>query len=176
MLDLDSLEWTKIRASAGGNGELTAKILKQLYNGDDSEWEELYHQLCHQNTVGETAFVAVPHLVLIAGKSDSIQLKVTLLGTIGSVVASRKCYPNGIGNLRDEWQIDFNSACDDARNLSAEILKHPDLSAEQSFQLISTLAALHGHYNLALLLDSGLDIYCPECGEYIIFGECNETS
>jgi len=36
------------------------------------------------------------------------------------------------------------------------------------------LATLHGHTDLALLLQEGPDLPCPECGEYIEFGDAEQ--
>jgi hypothetical protein len=167
MLEFNSPEWEAVSS----NALLTAQLLSRLKNGDDSEWAELYHQLCHQNTVSKIAYVAVPHLVSIAQNTATIQLRSLLLGTIGSIVASRKCYPHSAAKLTDEWKTDFIQACDEARILAAETLKLAELDPIDSFELISALAALHGHSNITLLLESGPEIYCPECGENIVFGE-----
>ncbi len=63
MLDLDSSVWGTILASPGGTGTLAAKLLRQARDGDESAYGELYHQVCHQFTVGAVAYVAVSHLV-----------------------------------------------------------------------------------------------------------------
>ena len=169
MLDLESLEWEAIAS----NGKFTAQLIIKVQAGDDSALDELYQQLCHQNTVSKVAFAAVPHLISIARNPLNIKRRAMLLSTIGSIVASRQCYSRSAAKLPDEWKTDFIQACDEARILAAESLLTPALDTEDSFQLIGALAALHGHSNLALLLESGLNFYCPECGEYIEFGEGN---
>jgi hypothetical protein len=171
MLDLESNEWTRINSSSGGNGEFTAKLLIRLKNGDESAWTDLYHEVCHQNSVGEVAFVAVPHLVSIAKHSVSIDLTTLLLSTVGSIVASRQSYPTSAANLKNEWEADYKMACDEALVISADLLKSRAIGKVESFQLLSAISAFHEHSNLSLLLESGVDFYCPDCGEYILFGE-----
>lgn len=167
MLELKSLEWESIAS----NGRLTAQLIAEFQNGDDSALGELYQQLCHQNTVSTIAFVAVPHLVSMAQNSSKTRHKAILLSIVGSVVASRHCYSRSSAKLRDDWKEDFMQACDAGRILAAETLTAVGLDADDSLLLIAGLAALHGHFNLALLLDSGLDFYCPKCGKTIVFGE-----
>jgi hypothetical protein len=55
MIDLESMEWTTAKTGPGGNGALTADLLRQFRDGDDSAFGELYQQVCHQNTVGEAS-------------------------------------------------------------------------------------------------------------------------
>ena len=174
MLDLESPEWAEVSASPGGNGVLTARLLRQLWLGDETAWPELYQQVCHQNSVGEVAYLAAPHLVAIARQSTHLRLRALLLGTIGAVVASAACYRAGAAVLRDEWKAEFELACGEARNLAAESLKHAELSLDASLQLIATVAALHGHSNLAILLQDGPEFWCPECGEPIVFADAEE--
>jgi hypothetical protein len=170
MLDLNSTEWANIESSPGGNGLLTAELLAQLWSGDDDALPELYQQVCHQNSIGETAYVAVPHLVAIARRSANLQLKAWLLEIVGSIVASAKCYPRDAPPIRDEWREEFELACAEACKLAGEQLQKPKLDPQDSFSLISALAGLHGHANLALLMQGGQNLYCPNCGEDIQYG------
>ncbi|HVE58574.1 MAG TPA: hypothetical protein VNB22_17200 [Pyrinomonadaceae bacterium] len=168
MLELKSSEWSKIRASAGGNGLLTAELLQQLYDSDESAWSEFYQQVCHQYTVGETAYVAVPHLVEIARIKEDQNFRALMLSTVGTIVASMYVYR--APNMRDEWKMEFVNACEEACRLAALMLQQRGLDKSTSFILISTLAALHGHTNLAMLMQDGENFWCPECGEYIDYG------
>lgn len=176
MLDLKSPEWADIEASCGGDGKFAAQLLEQLTNGDESAMDELHHQVCHQNSVGETAFVVMPHLVAIACRAN-LPLRVNVLITVGSIVASMKCYSRYAPKLRDEWREEFWSACADARRLTAESLQ-ADLDPHDSLRLIGVLAALQNHANLALLIEgkSGLDLYCGECGKPIHYGDAENKA
>jgi len=131
---------------------------------------EMHNQVCHQHTVGEVAYVDVPQLVGIARATNDLERRALLLDTVGDIVASRKCYPHGAAKLRDEWKTDYVRSCEEARTLTAESLQQADLDPDTSFQLLGTLAALHGHADLALLLGGSRDLECAECGEPIVFG------
>jgi hypothetical protein len=168
MIDLKSPVWGMIAASCGGDGLFAAQLLRDLRDGDESAMDELHHQICHQFTVGETAYVATPHLVAIA-RSAGLQLRLSILVTIAHIVAGRQTYPDAAAELRDEWREEFLQSCNDARSLAAETLKAELSAPEDSFYLIGALAALHGHANLALplLLTGEPRLSCPNCGEYI---------
>jgi hypothetical protein len=91
MLDLDSPAWGNLRASGGGRGARTAALLQRFRDGDDSELDELYHQVCHQNSVGEVAYPAVPHLVAMAANAPP-PMRDRLIAVVGSVVASMSVF------------------------------------------------------------------------------------
>ena len=169
MLDLKSPEWAHLRASSGGNGVLTAELLAELYAGDANAWGELCNQVCHQNTVGEVAYVAAPHLVEIAVQAGP-HLKALVLFTIGDMEASRQAYPRNTAPIRPEWLAEYQRACADARSLAARTLQERGERVD-TILLIAALAGLHGHANVAILLQSGPEPWCPECGEPIAFGE-----
>ncbi len=170
MLDLSSEQWANISASPGNDGTLTASLLRRLAEGDEDALDELYQQVCHQNTVGEVAFVTAPHLVWIA-RHQAPRLCALLLGTLGTIVASAATYRQGASKPRPEWVPDYERACDGARSLAAELLAQGGLDSDTSLQLIGALAALHGHMHLALLLERGPDLECPSCGEPVAFGD-----
>jgi hypothetical protein len=170
MIDLESTEWKAAKASPGGNGALTADLLRQFREGDDSAFGELYQQVCHQGTVGEVAYLAVPHMVVIARNSPPHR-RALLLGIVGSIVASMNCYPRSAAPLPDWLRAEFLASCEEARILAGESLREGGLAADDSFQLIGALAAFHGHHELSLLMDSGRQMSCPSCGERIEFGE-----
>jgi len=169
VIELDSTAWADVKASPGGNGVLTAQLLADLRDGDESAWGELYQQVCHQNSVGEVAFVAAPHMVAIARVSTP-RIRALLLSTVGSIVASAKSYPADAAKPRDEWRAEFDRACAEAIVLASESLRDAPIDRDDSLMLIQAVAALHGHANLALLLQNGPDFCCPECGEPINYG------
>ncbi len=167
MLDLRSQQWSAIRASAGGDGMLTATLLRQMTDGEESACAEMREQICHQHTVGEVAYVAAPHLVGIARTATSQHIRAVALSAIGNIVASLACHPESAATLQDVWKAEFERACGEARELVAEILREPLTDRDDSAMLVGTLAALHGHPVLYMLVEPGPDIYCPECGQWI---------
>lgn len=172
MLSLESDEWKTLSGSPGGDGVMTAALLKTLYvKNSIDDWAELHQQVNHQFTVGETAYVAAPHIVAIARKA-SLRLRILLLGTLGSVVAARDLY--GAPPLRSQWKAEFDQACADARSLVAESLAQVVADPGDSLGLLEAAAALQGHANLAMLLAMGPDLSCPECGVEIRFADEKE--
>ena len=71
------------------------------------------------------------------------RLRALLLGTIGSIVASRANYRAGAAKPRPEWIAEYEQACAEARVLAAETLRGADLGPDASLQLIGALAAVH---------------------------------
>jgi hypothetical protein len=173
MLELDSTVWASIPASSGMNSALALRLLRQARAGNDSGYPELYHQLCHQFTVGEVAYVAVPHLVDIARGID-VRRRVWPLSIVGTVEAARNSYPESAPPIREQWRVEYLAANAEALRLAANALEHRGWQPSDSQELLATVAALHGHTNLAmhLFLQGGATkLSCPMCGEYIEYGE-----
>src|SRR5262245_14341288 len=173
MLDLDSPLWADIPASSGMNSALAVRLLRQARAGDDSGYPELYHQLCHQFTVGEVAYVATPHLVDIAQRID-VSRRVWPLSIVGTVEAARNSHQKSAPPIRKQWREEYLAANTEALKVTADALGRIGWSPSDSQELLATLAALQGHTNLAmhLFLQGGVTkLSCPMCGEYIEFGE-----
>lgn len=173
MIDLDSPAWGSIPASPGGTGTLAARLLREARDGDESAYGELYHQVCHQFSVGAVAYVAVPHLVQIARDADS-RRRALPLSIVGTVAAARAARPRSAAPLREEWQAEYLAANTEALRLAAESLRGAGLEAADAQELIATVAALHGLTDLAmhLFLQGGrTELSCPVCGEVIVFDE-----
>jgi hypothetical protein len=173
MLDLDSPRWKEIPASCGMSSALTVKLLRQVREGNDTAYDELYHQVCHQFSVGAVAYVAVPHLVEIA-RTSALGRRVRPLSIVGTVQAARLAYPHDAPPLREEWTAEYLAANEEARRLTADALREDIWEPSDVQELLATLAALHGQVNLAMLLflQGGVtELSCPMCGESIEYDE-----
>lgn len=170
MLDLNSSRWRMLQSSVGGDSDYAADLLRKAYD-DDVLDDELHHQLCHQHSVGEVAFAAMPHLVEIARLATNTEKRMESLALVGNIVASRAAYKQDCPLIPDDLSHDYEIALDDARRLTADILGQSVLSAEESHFLLATLAALHGRHEIALLMMDTLpdQISCPMCGDLIEF-------
>jgi len=170
MLSLDSPAWDTIPSSPGGTGTLTAQLLRSIRNGDDSAYDELYHQICHQLSVGAVAYVAVPHLVEISRSAPRRQ-QVRPLSIVGTVSAALLAFPESAAPLRDEWRVEFMAANQDALRLAAEALQSSGaLEPADAQQLLATVAAFQGLKDLAVYLfmqADDIELSCPACGEAI---------
>ena len=73
------------------------------------------------------------------------------------------------GDLRQE----FEEALQSTLSLVTMALSELGWEPKESLDLFGTVAALHGHVNLALLVFSACgqsDLSCPVCGEWIKYG------
>jgi hypothetical protein len=177
MIDLDSPAWGIIPASPGGTGALAARLLRQARDGDESAYGELYHQVCHQFSVGAVAYAAVPHLVQIARDADP-RRRAQPLSIVGTVAAARAAHPTSAAPLREEWRAEYLAANAEALRLAAESLQRAGLEPADAQELVATVAALHGLTDLAmhLFLQGGVtELSCPVCGEVIEFGDAAEA-
>jgi hypothetical protein len=109
MLDLDSPLWATIPASSGMTSALAVKLLRQVQAGDDSAYAELYHQVCHQFSVGAVAYVVVPHLVEIA-RAIEVKRRVWPLSIVGTVAAARATNPRHTPPMPVEWRAEYLGA------------------------------------------------------------------
>ncbi len=171
MIELTSTLWQSISSSPGGTGKLVASLLCQAHDGDETVYPELYHQLCHQNTVGGVAYIAVPHLAHIA-RNSSPQKRVWPLSIIGTVVASRAAFSETAAPFNADWLNDYSIALKESLVLSTESLQHTELSPPEAQELIATVSALQGLTDLAILLflQGGItELSRPICGEYLSY-------
>jgi hypothetical protein len=170
MLSLDSPAWDAIPASPGGTGTLTARLLRNIRDGDESAYDELHHQVCHQFSAGAVAYVAVPHLVEIA-RSAGRRQQIRPLSIVGTVAAALLAYPESAAPIRDEWRFEFVAANQAALRIAAEALQSADgLDPADSKQLLATVAAFQGLKDLAVYLfiqADDMEMSCPACGEAI---------
>ncbi|MGD8474213.1 MAG: hypothetical protein PVH59_08810, partial [Anaerolineae bacterium] len=67
MLSLTDPQWGKLQ-STYGDGTQVAELLARAASGNpfDLWYDELFQELCHQYTVSEAAYAALPHLVALA--------------------------------------------------------------------------------------------------------------
>lgn len=180
MLPLDSSRWLTLRASPGGNGEFAARLLRELRDGKEENWAELYEQTCHQFTLrGELAYAVVPHVVEIATHLP-VHQQLWPLVIAGSVAACQMAFPSSSPPIPYDLTDDYAASAQVALQLATAALNVADWRRGEVAQLLGVVAALHGHCDLALhlLLHGGSDgdLSCPECGEYIRLRENRSTN
>lgn len=169
-MSLDSSAWDAIPSSPTTTGMLTAKLLRDIRDGDVSAYDEFHHQVVHQFSVGAVAYVAAPHLIKIALSGERAQ-SIPALNIVGTVAAGLLAYPQSAAPMRDEWRAEYSEANSQALRLAADLLGGEDaLSASDTQQLLATVAALRGQKDLAMHLFSQIgspQLECPACGEAI---------
>lgn len=162
MLALSDPKWSGLQ-STYGSGIRVAELLSRAESGTpfDRWYHDLFQELCHQYTVSEAAYAALPHLVTLA-RDDEVARK-HLLVLAGSCYAFSQLpdVPPIPAGLEEEW----HAAARDAIPLLAEVLSVDQLSESELRYLFLALAAVHGHYSLALAIEAlDSEIECPNCG------------
>jgi hypothetical protein len=178
MLALDSPRWTTLKSSTGLTGELAARLLRDIREGADSGWAELYHQCCHQLDAGEVAYAVVPHAVAIAGRVP-MRDQLWPLTIAGSVAACRAAFPGRTPPVPDDLRPAYEESARPALLLATEALRALWWRPGEVVQLLGVVAAFQGRCDLAIHLflhgGSDSDLHCPECGEYIRWREGTEA-
>jgi len=170
MLPLDSERWAELKASSGNSGALAARLLREIRDGTAANWVELYHQACHQFSVGEVAYAVVPHVLDIA---ESLPMRdrrepLVIAGTVAACIANR---PKRVPPISEDLRRHYQATASTALELALEALRDRSWRPGEVIDLLAVVAALQGRHNLAihLFLHGGSDdeLECPECGEFI---------
>jgi hypothetical protein len=150
------------------------RLLREIRGGTGFDWAELYHQVCHQLSVGEVAYAVVPHVVEVAGRLPSRE-RLWPLVIAGTVAACRAAFPSQTPRLPEDLQADYEASARPALRMATAALAEPGWRRGEVVELLGVVAAFQGHCDLAihLFLHGGNDddLHCPECGEYIRWRE-----
>ncbi len=162
MLSLTDPKWSELQ-STYGNGTRVAELLLRAESGVpfDGWYDDLFQELCHQYAVSEAAYAALPHLVAFA--QDDREARKHLLVLAGSCYAFSQL--PGVPPIPAGLEEDWHAAARDAIPLLAQVLSADQLSESDLRYLFLSLAAVHGHYSLALAVEAlDSEIECPNCG------------
>ena len=162
MLSLDDGRWSGLQATYG-DGRRVAGLLSAAAGGAPLEdwYDDLFQELCHQYTVSEAAYAALPHLVRLAAQSETTRKHLLVL--IGACYAA--AHLPGAHPVPEDLEEAWHSAARAAIPLVGQALAEPPLSESDLRYLLFSIAALHGYRALAYVIE-GLDaeIACPNCG------------
>lgn len=150
--------------STYGDGTRVAELLARAESGVpfDRWYDDLFQELCHQYTVSEAAYAALPHLVALA--RENREARKHLLVLAGCCYAFSQLQDTG-SVPADEWEPEWHAAARDAIPLVAEVLSAQQLTESDLRYLFLALAAFHGHRSLALSLEAlDAEVECPNCG------------
>jgi len=175
MVPLDSPRWATLRSSSGSNGELAARLLREIRAGAGADWAELYHQACHQLTIGgDLAYAIVPHVVDIAGRLP-VRERIWPLEIAGTVAACQIAFPSSSPPVPEDLCADYEASAQPALQMATQALSETGWGRGQVVQLLGVVAAFQGLCDVAIHLflhgGSDDDLSCPECGEYIRWRE-----
>ena len=172
MLSLTDPTWSELQ-STYGNGTRVAELLSRAESGVpfDRWYHDLFQELCHQYTVSEAAYAALPHLVTLAKDDESARKHLLVLGGSCCAFSQLPGAPPIPAGLEEEWY----AAARVAIPLLAEVLSAEQLSESDLRYLFLSLAAFHGHYSLALAIEAlDSEVQCPNCGT--IFERPSQTA
>jgi hypothetical protein len=172
MLSLTDPTWSKLQSTYGA-GTRVADLLSLAASGApfDRWYHQLFQELCHQYTVSEAAYAALPHLVKLA--KDDAEARKHLLVLAGSCYAFSQL-PEA-SPIPADLEIEWDAAALDAVPLLTEVLSTEGLSESDLRYLLFSLAAVQGHHSLALAIESlDAEIECPSCGT--IFAGPSQTA
>lgn len=162
MLPLDSPRWNLLAGAYNAGGSDVVKQLEEIAANNDSEYEELFQNICHQHTVCTLSYAAVPHLVAAAKKTPNSEFRDELLFLAASV-----CTGHFVGNKApadiENW---YKESVDEARELAIDVLNSAKLSYPSwSLWSIVALSFLDevAHALESLCVDEEFELTCPEC-------------
>jgi len=165
MLPLTDPRWSTLKSNYG-SGAQVVELLALARNGDlnDAGYEELFQSLCHQYTLSEAAYAALPHLLEIAQAVPQLREEFLLLAGWCYACSALPNAPALPSDLSAAWR----SVPVRAIPMTAEVLQEKIPSQEQFRALTSSLAAYNGHFSLAFVLESlDVEVECPQCGNFI---------
>lgn len=166
MLSLTDPTWSELQ-STYGSGTRVADLLSLAASGTpfDGWYHDLFQELCHQYTVSEAAYAALPHLVNLARENREARKHLLVLAGSCYAFSQLQDAPPIPAELEEEW----HAAAREAIPLLTEVLSTGGLSESDLRYLFLSLAAFHGHHSLALALEAlDAESECPNCGT--IFG------
>lgn len=150
MLALDDSLWKDLAGNYSHGGQ-TAALLRQAATGADLDiwFEYLVQELCHQYTVSEAAYAALPHMVQLAEAFPAWRLDLLILA--GMCVSYGEGPPAAIAA---DYETDFIAAASSARVMLGDLLSLEQSSEPDAIYLLSALAAFHGFPDLARYIEA----------------------
>jgi hypothetical protein len=168
MLEVMDPRWSQL-GSNYTNGEHVAQLIGQAQAGApfDDWYDDLFQELCHQYTVSEAAYAALPHLVRQAkSRPDCAKELLILAGACYGYSQATQMTP-----IPPDLEAEWNQATRQAIPLLGNLLAQPQASEVELRYLLSSLAAMNGCPALANAIDGlDCDIECPNCGTIVKAG------
>ncbi len=167
MLDLNSDRWIQLQ-SASGHSRVVPDLIQSLskrYNQND--WDEVWQQISHQQTLYPAAYAAFPHLLRL-GRTHGIQSSADFLYSCGYIAAPFEC----VEPTPDDLAAEFNEALRVAGEIALAAARQTTYSTEDYPCVLFAAGALNGHTAHAskiasCLFDSSAELTCPACNAYL---------
>jgi hypothetical protein len=160
MTVFDSPRWATLQ-TVYGDARHVPGVLQRLAGGDESVMEDLIQDLCHQGTVKNASYAAIPILADIARDTPGLELRAQILILIGWIVSSTDRAP-----MPEELAADYHAALPRALELALRTLRELTDSTTAVY-LLEAAAALSGRTvlgrELTRFIDEEFLIACPGC-------------
>ena len=162
MLSLTEPAWSELQSTYGAGTRVVELLLRAESGAPFDRWyHDLFQELCHQYTVSEAAYAALPHLVNLARNDGEARKHLLVLAGSCFAFSQLPDAPPIPAGLEEEWY----AAARDAIPLLTEVLSMDELSESDLRYLFLSVAAFHGHHSLALALEAlDTESECPNCG------------
>lgn len=162
MLELDDPRWKQLHGNYTNGGHV-AELLSEASKGTPSEdwYDDLFQELCHQYTVSEAAYAALPHLVDISSRLENVSKELLILAAACYTFAAQP----GAAEMPAEFEAEWHAAARSAIPAAAKLLADPISDESELRYLLLSLASFNGKHDLAIAIES-LDtlVECPNCG------------
>jgi len=148
LIELNDPKWSELKGNYGDGTRIAELIARAQSGASIDEWyEDLFQGLCHQYTVSEAAYAAVPHLVKIATSPEAPRSELLIL--LGA------CYADAPDEalIPVEFEEEWHASAKAAIPLLAELLAEPHSEDELRY-LLSSLAAFNGYPSLARAIEA----------------------
>ena len=169
--EVAAIDWKPLKSAMGSPGQLVAELLQLFISGQTTVHDELYEHVCHQFS-HETASFAASVVLAFNLERLSPAARNQALNMSAIVETSRRIHSEHGPAVPDPIAPLYQKATETALAVATASLAAQDLSKEESHALLATVAALHGHPDLAMhlfLCPDPEELSCPECGEPIAF-------
>lgn len=166
IVPMTTIDWHEL-THAYGSAEDIPGLFQRLGGAEDDEvWQELWSSLCHQGSVYDASWAAVPRLTDIArGTAPGDRHQAVVLA--GSIVVDTD------DPRREEYASEIAELLGVARASVAE----PGLSADLFVYLLAAVLSFEGEEFWAETLEGvngeEYEVECPECeaGLFVAFGQ-----
>lgn len=162
MLSLVDSRWGELK-STYTDGTRVAELLALAESGLplDRWYDDLSQELCHQYTISEASYAALPHLVLLARDREEARKHLLVLAGICYACSQLPDAPSIPAGFEQEW----HAAAQNALPLLAKVVAEEQHSESDLRYLAMSLAAFNGHYSLGLAIEAlDSEVQCPNCG------------
>ena len=161
-LSLDDPRWASLMTRNGRGAYVPSELRALLARpGDIRRFSSLWPALCSEDTAWPAAYAALPYVLEIARALRPVE-RVEHLYFIGYVGMCEES-----GEVPDYLADAYRETLHGALPLLAETLTSAALGEEDTRYLLAACAALKGHGNLGVAIDS-LGDGCPHCGQGLL--------